>query len=524
MRKIFVLIVGLNFYFAYAQQHEDPTVMTVADVEVPLSEFLFLAQKDSEVNLLDKKSLENYVELFKNFKLKVAEARALRIQESLRFQEELASYRAQLMSGYLSDKDGEEQAMRKVYERAKEMLSLSHILFLLPEKSLPKDTLEVFNKANAIYKRIVAGEDFTTLGQALEADENSEAFYEEIEYMYPLQAFKVFEDVAFSLSEGEISAPIRTPLGFHIIHLKKRTIDPGNVQVAHILIQAPEYAPKDDETLLEIANEVYAKIQEGEDFGELARFYSADENTRDIDGILPYFGLGSMVLPFEQAAFSLENIGDVSEPVQTRFGFHIIKLLDKKGYPSFFEMAQSLYLTMRQGEWNHELSYSYDERQKEKLGFTLNQEAYNELLKLCDDYFPTDTAFYERTSTMTKPLMYLNGSEHPQFEFAEYVRLKPMSRHTFSKDYLNEMFLFFVREIVTALERIDLEEKNPEFRKLMNEYHDGILLFEVSSDRVWSQPVEEQERIEREWIKQLNETYKVEINWNVLNNLKNYLN
>ena len=524
MRKIFVLIVGLNFCFAYAQQREDPTVMTVADVEVPLSEFLFLAQKDSEVNLLDKKSLENYVELFKNFKLKVAEASALRIQESLRFQEELASYRAQLMSSYLSDKDGEEQAMRKVYERTKEVLFLSHILFKMPGKSLPKDTLEVFNKANALYKRIVAGEDFTTLGQALEADENSEAVYEEIDYMYPLQAYKVFEDVAYSLSEGEISAPVRSPLGYHIIQLRRRTIDPGSLQVAHILIQSPEYAPVDDETLLKRANEVYEKIQAGEDFGELAKTCSADENTREIGGVLPYFGLGSMVLPFEQAAFSLENIGDVSEPVQTRFGFHIIKLLDRKAYPSFAEIAQSIYMTMKEGERIHELSQSFDERQKEKLGFTLNQEAYNELLNLCDDYFPTDTAFYNRASTMTKTLMHLDGRDHPQFEFAEYVRLKPLSQQTYSADYLNEMFLFFVREIVTALEKIDLEEKNPEFRKLMNEYHDGILLFEVSSDRVWSRPVEEQAQIEQEWIKELNNTYKVDINWKVLNNLKNYLN
>jgi len=219
----------------------------------------------------------------------------------------------------------------------------------------------------------------------------------------------------------------------------------------------------------------------------------------------------------------LQNIGDVSEPVQTRFGFHIIKLLDKKGYPSFEEMAQSIYTAMKQGEWNHDLSRSFDERQKEKLGYTLNMAAYDELLKLCNDYFPTDTAFYNRASTLTKTLMSLNGRDHLQAEFAEYVRLKPLSKQTFSKDYLDEMFLFFVREIVTALERIALEDNNPEFTKLMNEYHDGILLFEVSSDRVWSQPVEEQAKIEQEWINELNTKFKVEINWNVLNNLKNYL-
>jgi peptidyl-prolyl cis-trans isomerase SurA len=525
MKKILILIAGLHFCFAYAQQNEDPTVMTVAGTEVPLSEFLFLAQKDSEVNLLDKKSLENYVELFKNFKLKVADARSLRIQESLRFQEELASYRAQLMSSYLSDMEGEEQAMRKVYERGKEVLILSHIMFQLPEQSLPKDTLEVFNKANALYKRIVAGEDFATLGQALDADENSEAIYEEIDYMFPLQAFKSFEDVAYSMSEGEISVPVRTLLGFHIIQLKRRIAQPGSLQVAHILIQSPEYAPEDDATLLKKANEVYAKVKAGEDFEELVQTYSADENTRDNGGRLPYFSLGNMVLPFEQAAFSLQNVGDISEPVQTRLGYHIIKLLDKKGYQTFEEMAQSIYNAMTQGEWAHELSRSFEERQKAKLNFTFYQEAYDELIKLCADYFPTDTStFYNRASTMTKPIMRMSDEDFPQYEFAEYVRLKPLSKQTFSEDYLNEMFIFFVREIVTALERMDLEERNPEFRKLMNEYYDGILLFEISSDRVWNRPVEEQAKFEQEWMKELNEKYKVEINWSVLNNLKNYIN
>jgi len=523
MKKIFIWIVGFNICFAYAQQKQDPTVMTVGGIEVPLSEFLFLAQKDSEVNLLNKKSLQNYVGLFKNFKLKVADARSLRIQESLRFRDELGSYRAQLMDSYLSDKAGEEQAMRNVYERSKVILSLRHILFHLPEESLPKDTLEVFTKANELRKRVVSGEDFVTTGQALNADENSGAVYEEIDYLFPLQAFKAFEDAAYSLSEGEISAPVRTPLGFHILQLKQRMLQPGYLQVAHLLIQSPEDAPEEDVTLLKKANEVYAKIKAGGNFEDLVREYSADLNTKESGGVLPFFTLGNMVLPFEQAAFALKNIGDISEPVLTRYGVHIIKLLDKKPYPSFEEMAQSIYTSMKQGEWIHELSKSFDERQKEKLGFRFFPEAYDELIKLCGNYFPTDTSFYNLAITMTKPIMLTKESEHPQYEFAEYVRLKPLSKQTFSEDYLNEMFVYFVREIVTNLERMDLEDKNPEFRKLINEYHDGILLFEVSNDRVWSRPVEDQEQIEQEWLNELNQKYKVEINWKVLNNLKKYI-
>jgi len=524
MKKIFVLIVGLNFCFAYSQNTEDPTVMTVADVEVPLSEFLFLAQKDSEVDLLNKKSLESYVELFKNFKLKVADARFLRIQESLMFQQELANYQAQLMESYLYDKEGEAKAIRSVYERGKEILALSHIVFRLPDQSLPKDTLEVYNQAYEVYKRILAGEDFTKIGQTFEADENSDVNYEDIDYLFPLQSFRAFEDAAYAMAEGDISAPVRTPFGFHIIRLNRRIEDPGRVLVAQILIQTPDYMEEeDDEALLAKANEIYQRVLAGEDFGMLAQVFSADENTRENSGILPYFGLGMMVLPFEQAAFSMENIGDVTAPIKTRVGYHIIKLLDKRAYPTYEEAEQTIYSVMKQGEWNHELCKAFDERQKEKLGYVFYPEAYAELLKLCNDYFPKDEEFYNVASTMTKPIMYMNDHDFPQYEFAEYVRLKPLANKTYSEDYLNEMFLFFVREIVTTLEKRELEENNPEFHKLMNEYYDGILLFEVSSNRIWNKPVEEQARLEAEWIKELNNKYKVNINWNVLNNLKNYL-
>ncbi|MDR0796742.1 MAG: peptidylprolyl isomerase [Tannerella sp.] len=524
MKKVFVLLLGLNICFTFAQQKEDPVIMTVADMEIPLSEFLFLAKKDSEVNLLNKKSLENDVELFKNFKLKVADAKSLRIDESMGFQTELTSYQAQLIENYLVDREGEEQVVRKIYEMGKESLSLNHIVFLLPEKSLPKDTLEVFLKANEIYKRIKAGEDLMTVGKSLEEVEGSRVFCEQVPYVIPLQTFKELIDVVYAMSPGEISPPARSPLGFHIIQLNRKVADSERIQVAQILIQSPEpEGQENDEAMLKTANEAYERIKNGEDFAELAKYYSFDENTKYNGGVLPPFGMGAMVLPVEQAAFALENIGDVSKPVRTRVGYHIIKLIEKKGYPTFEEMQQSLLMTMQQGDWNHELRKVFMERRKVKMGYALNQEAFDEMLKLCDDYFPTDTAFYNRATVMEKTLMHINGSPHPQYEFADYIRLKPQSQKTYSGDYFKEQYALFVGEIISELVKKSLEN-DPEFLSLIKEYHDGILLFEVSDTKVWSKPVEEQENLEREWMTELNKKYKVTINRKVLNNLKKYLN
>ena len=525
MKKIFVLfIIGLNFCFAHSQNNDSIIVMTVGDIKVPLSEFLFIAQKDdSGVNLLDKKSRENYIELFKTFKLKVADALSLRIQESLYFQNELDTYHTQLVESYISDNDGEEQAMRKIYEQNKYLLSLNHIMFKLPEKSLPNDTLEVFLKANAVYNRIKAGEDIVTVGNALMADENSGAVYEEQENIFPIQTFKEIIEMAFSMSPGDISIPIRTPLGYHIIRLNQKIANTDRLQVAHILLQVPEtFEEEDEQSLLKDATDIYEKIKNGEDFAELAERYSNDEGTKYGGGALPSFGLGNMVLQFEQAAFALENIGDVSKPVRTRFGYHIIKLLGKSGYPSFEEMAQSIYTSMQQGDLSQELYKVFDERQKEKMGYIFYQDAYNELLKLCDDYFPTDTTFYSLTSQMTKPIMQMQGMDFPQYEFVDYIRLRSTSLKTYSGDFLNEQYTLYVREIISRLIERNVED-DPVFISLMNEYHDGILYFEVSETKVWSKPIEEQDDLEREWINELNKKYKVTINKKVLNNLKKYL-
>jgi len=526
MKKIFVLILGLNFCLAYSQTNNDSIiVMTIGDIEVPLSEFLFIAQKDdSGVNLLDKKSRDNYIELFKTFKLKVADAISLRINESLYFQSELTTYQSQLAERYLSDYEGEKQAARKVYEQSKVLLSLSHIMFRLPEKTLTKDTLEVFNKANEAYKRIIAGDDFATVGNALQEDENSGAVYEEQDYVFPIQTFKEIKDRALSMSQGEVSAPIRSPLGFHIIRLNRRIDNTERLLTAHILIKCPDNIEEEEEqAFLKEANDLYEKIINGADFADTAREFSHDENSSYSGGVLPSFGLGNMVLPFEQAAFALENIGDVSKPVRSRFGYHIIKLLDKSDYPSFEDMEQSLITSMKQGDLINELNQVFDDRQKEKMGYTVYRDAYNELLQLSDEYFPTDNEFFNRASQMTKPLMQLQGKDFPQYEFVDYIRLRATSIKTYARDFLNDQYTLYVREILLRLIERDLEN-NPEFINLMNEYHDGILFFEVSEERVWSKPVEEQEKLEREWIQELNKKYKVTINKKVIDNLKQYLN
>lgn len=522
MKKLLVLSLVFACLTGVAANKADSVVMTVAGKQVLLDEFIFMAKKNGEVNLSDRKSLENYVNLYKNFKLKVADAEAAGLDKTKDFSDELEGYRAQLTSSYLSDKEGEDAAVRVEYDRLGEVLELSHILFRLPEKTVSKDTVAVYEKALKAYERIKNGEDFATVGQELaKQDSTKRVGYEYARCLQPMQTIKAFENFAYSMTPGELSMPVRTTLGYHIIKLHSRKPNPGMRHVAHILIpfQKDSVLRSDTETL-DLAEDVYKKIQDGADFDKVAQEYSSDNTSARKSGELPWFGVGEMVEPFEKAAFALNTPGELSRPVKTRFGYHIIKLLGKSGIPSFEEKKKTWSRSMAQGERNFEYYKAFDERLKKEYGYIFYPEAYAELQALCNDHFPTDKEFYEKAKDMNKTLVHLVDTDFPQSEFAYYIQRCPFSTKTYAGDFMQEVFDLFIRDIVTTSERKNLETKHPEFNHLMNEYRDGILLFNISNQKVWSKPAADQAKLEEAWLKELNKEYPVTINWKLLKKLK----
>ncbi|MDR1524419.1 MAG: peptidylprolyl isomerase [Tannerella sp.] len=529
MKKIGMLFISLVLVTTVeAKEKKDPVVITVAGKEIPLSEFIYMARKDNSVDLSDKKSVDYYVELFKIYKLKVADAESLGVHKASKFEKELGEYTRQLQESYLSDKAAEDSAMRVVYERTKYIPGFKHILFYLPGGEIvPKDTVEAYKKAMEAYNRIENGESFESVGESLTSDpQRKDVTYVSEAHVYPLQMLKVLEEKIFSMEPGEISFPLRSMIGFHLFKLDRKIPNPGKVRIAHILTSFPSSDPTDEEVeqIRMKSDSIYREILSGKDFAELAGQYSNDTVSSKRGGLLPYFGLGEMVDPFEKAAFALENTGDVSEPVKTRYGFHLLKLIDKKTETSFEELESQIYGFMKRSERNFELYSGFDEKMKARHGYVFYPEAYAELQRLANDYFPTDTSFFYRGIEMAKPLMRLDTIDYMQNDFVDYMNRRPTSAKTLSIDYMQEIYDLFVRDIVTEMEREKLGQDNAEYNMIVKEYYDGILLFEISNKRVWSQPADEQEKLEAEWIKELNEKYPVTINKKVIRKIKKYLN
>lgn len=517
---VFICIVSVSLVVG-AKSLPDSVIMTVGGKPIPLSEFIFIAQKNGEADFSNTKSINEYVELFKNFKLKIVEAEEMGLDKTRAYASEFNMYQAQLEADYLSDRKAEEKAIKNLYDRGNVIPELSYILFKLPEgNTLLNDTILPYQEALKARKRLLDGEKIDVLGEQLAAENSELVQYEYVPILFPMRTSKALEDAVYTLPIGAISEPVHTSRGYYIVQVHARRPNPGKVKVAHILISFPPDSAALKEEALQKVQTLYKQIQEGADFGELAKEHSADIGSATEGGVLRPIAIGETVAPFEKAAFAMTTPGELSPIVESVFGYHIIKFLGKEPRESFESQKSLIGKFMSEGERNFELYKAFDDKLRREYKYKFYPEAYAELVNLCADYFPSDKLFYEEAKEMDKILFDLEGESFTQAEFAYYMVTQPFSVKTYGPDFMQEVYDLFIRELTKGAEKKNLEAKHPEMKHLLQEYRDGILLFEISNQKIWSKPAEEQAAAEAEWIAELNKKYPVVVNKKLIKRLK----
>lgn len=486
MKTLFVSLSVLLLSGTLFAKAKDPVLMNINGKPVLKSEFEYIYNKNNSNNALDKKSLEEYVDLFVNFKLKVEEAKFQGIDTTKSFINELSGYRDQLTKPYLTDSKAEEDVLLEAYNRLKEDIEVSHILVRMQPNATPEDTLKAWTKIQEVIKRLET-EDFSDVAKETSEDQSVSDNGGYIGWITGFRTVYPFETMAFNTPVGTISKPVRTSFGYHVMKIHNRRFSPGEILVSHIM----RFTSQGDDAANEAAkvkiDSLYQLVKSGSDFGQIASVHSEDRGSAAKNGELPWFGTGRMVAEFEQAAFGLKNPGDISEPVQSAYGWHIIKLLDTKPLPSFESKKADIERQVKRDERADKGQKSFVEKLKVEYKLkTLKGTHTADFYALLENKTLADSSFQAEAAKLNKPMFsYAKKKTLKQSDFFEYLKNNPVSDKTSAKEIIDEKMTSFIEKELLAYENSQLENKYEDFRLLMQEYHDGILLFEVSNNEVW---------------------------------------
>ncbi|MDX9931257.1 MAG: peptidylprolyl isomerase [Bacteroidales bacterium] len=499
-----VLFSAFLFFLAFSGivAQNDPVLLTIENEKVTKSEFLAVYNKNNvKEEPLNAENVKEYLELFINYKLKVKEAESLKLDTSKSFINELAGYRRQLAQPYLSNREVTDQLLLEAYDRMKWDIRASHILIKVSPNASPADTLKAYNRIMDIRKKLVAGGKFDEIARKYSEDESAKdrpgregqsmmkGNGGDLGYFSVLNLYYEFETAAYNLKTGEISNPVRTPVGYHLILVNDRKPALGKVQAGHILIKD---VPGKEDSIKARIDEAYKQILDGVDFETVVKNYSDDKGTVAKGGILPWFGSFRMVPPFVLPLYDMKP-GEISKPVQTIYGWHIIKLVDKKPIGTYDESKSTLKTQISRDKRAFIARDKLVDKLKSEYKFKADEKVLKELVPLINDSIYMASWHVPAAPSLSKPVCTIAENPYLLGDFADYLMHKQSQIKegddifTFVKTIFNQ----YSEEMIIEHENTKLEEKYPEFKALMKEYRDGILLFDLMDKNVWSKAVKD---------------------------------
>lgn len=506
MRKLTLICTTLlltNTIFAQ-------TLFTYGGNPVDKKEFVRVYEKNAINKAPDysREALREYLELYSLFKMKVKEAELQKVDTTASIQYELGNYRKQLASKYLTDEEVKKQQVLEAYERMKEVVKVAHIMILSSPMAPSADTVKQYKTIDSIYNALMKGKaDFAEMAKQFSEDKSSAENGGELGYITVLQTVYSFENMAYSTPVGKISKPFRTQYGYHILKVLDKKKAEGTVEVAQIMISAPKSKSAEEiEAARKKANEVAAKLKKGADFEKMVEEYSEDTYSKDQGGRLQPFGTGAYVPEFEKAAFALKKPGDISEPIKTDYGFHIIKLIKKtpvQPYDSVETMLAGKIAKDARAEIAKETFYNKIKEKNNFKEYPLNVE------KLRKEFVAMIPEEGEKANTFDDQdfkgpdytLFEIKGVSYQATDFLKHAESVTRGRVMGPKDLIyRNIYDNYVITVITDIEELNLMEENPDFKNLMTEYRDGIMLFELMDRNVWGKASKDSAGLEAYYI------------------------
>ena len=489
--RLIILVFLLVQSFIFAQNKE--VLFTIDAHPYYTDEFIRVYNKNLDLVKDDsQKNLDNYLELFLGYKLKVEKANKIGLQDGVTYQNELKSYRTQLSKSYMNDSKVTNELVQEAYDRMQKEVRASHILVLVAEGASPADTLKAYNKIKDIKNRLNAGEDFNLVAQKYSEDPSVKDNNGDLGYFSAFRMVYPFESAAYTTNVGDVSKPFKTRFGYHIVKVIDKRDNKGEVTIAHIMILKPTTKDSQlDAKAKQTIDDIYQKIQQGERFENLAQQFSEDKSSAPKGGVLQRFGSGQLSSEeFENVAFSLQNKDDISKPFQSQFGWHIVKLIEKHPLQSLAEMKSELEEKVRRDERSLLITNSLAKKLRAKYAFATDKKMVAAVKKnVTNDFYAQTWQAPENASDYSKAILTIDKLKDVSgVAFLNFIELqqKAKSKTAPIAKLVDELFEKFIDEQVTTYHNENLENEFPEFRYVMDEYRDGLLLFDLMEREIWT--------------------------------------
>lgn len=489
MKKQF-LAAGLSCasLFAITAKDADPVLMNVAGKDVRLSEFEYLFHKNNSQQV-QPQSIDDYVGMFVDYKLKVADAEAAGIDTTAAFIGEFTQFRDELSEPYMRDNAVLENMIQQAYDHMKEELYVSHIM-------LPADKNQLMD---SLRNAIVEGKaKFEDVAREYSIDKPSAKQGGRMGYVVPNRFPWDFEKAAFDTPVGQISPVVNSGFGIHIIRPESRRPARGEVSAAHILRVTRNASDSIKARQKQLIDSIYSEVKaDPSKFEDLARRLSEDPGSARNGGSLGWFGPGVMVHEFDSVSFSLP-VGQISTPFSTAFGWHIIKKTDERGIGSFADNRDKILKAIENSPRANAPRDAYLEEQKKVYKASLykdNLAKIGEIVKPLGEHMDSTVMAALRQSTL--PVYTVNGIDYTLGEVASAIEPSPSRGVMALPVEIENTAVSMMNGCVYDIAREKLLDSEPDYRNLVNEYRDGILLFEISNRNVWDRAAKDKAGLEK---------------------------
>ena len=486
-RNLLLLFLFIGYFNGNAQNKKN-VLLTINSNPVYSSDFTKVFNKNLDLVVEEsQKNVAGYLDLFIDYKLKISEAYAQELDKNQQYIKEFKKYEDQLAKKYIYDKRVVSKLVEEAYDRSLEEINAEHILVLSNLNDSPNDTLKAYNKIKEAHVKALKGENFTSLVIEYSEEPGAKKSKGKLGYFTAFQMVYPFENTAYNTKVGEISQITRTSFGYHIIKINDRRKKKPKINVSHIMIFSNKDKKAEDPE--ERINELYAMIMQGEPFEKIAKQFSEDKNTGVKGGQLKTFGPGDLKAPkFENAAYSIKNEGEIIAPVQSAFGWHIIRLNEKFSIPSFEEQKDDIEKKVKGGARALVVTQAINNKIIKKYGFKEGESYISYFNNFVNDSILSRKWTYSSIPLTENQILFTIGDHDVTYnDYAEYLRdnQKTIKKYINKESLLIDMYVKFKNETLKNYFKERLEVENTEYATIINDYRNGLLVYDVMNKNIW---------------------------------------